>query len=99
MGGDGCRGLHAGVRTPATVRKWVRQAQIDAGARPGLPSEESDQIRRLKRENFELRRANEILQTASTAAELDRHSGSPTATSRMTGRPTPPGDPTCHYWQ
>ena len=51
-----------------------RRAQIDAGARPRVTSVESDQIKRLKRENFELRRANEILKVASTffAAELDR---------------------------
>ena len=63
-----------GVRTPETVRKWIRRAQVDAGARPGVTSEESEQIKRLKRENFELRRANEILKAASTffAAELDR---------------------------
>jgi len=74
VGGDGCRGLHAGDPNPETVRKWVRRAQIDAGARPGVTSEESDQIKRLKREDFELRRANEILKAASTffAAELDR---------------------------
>jgi transposase-like protein len=59
---------------PETVCKWVRRAQIDAGARPGVTSEESDQIERLRREDFELRRANEILKAASTffAAELDR---------------------------
>jgi len=63
-----------GVRAPETVRKWVRRAQVDAGARPGVSSEESEQVKRLKRENFELRRANEILKAASTffAAELDR---------------------------
>ena len=63
-----------GVGTPETVRKWVRRAEIDAGARPGTTSEDSVEIRRLKRENAELRRANAILKAASTffAAELDR---------------------------
>ena len=63
-----------GIGTPETVRKWVRQAEIDAGARPGVTSEESGDLKRLKRENAELRRANAILKAASAffAAELDR---------------------------
>ena len=63
-----------GIGTAETLRKWVRQAEVDAGARPGVTSEESAEIRRLKRENAELRRANEILKAASAffAAELDR---------------------------
>jgi transposase len=57
-----------------TVRKWVRRAQVDAGQRPGTTSEESAELKRLRRENAELRRANEILKSASAffAAELDR---------------------------
>ena len=57
-----------------TLRRHVRQAQADSGALPGLPtSEEREQIKALKRENFELRRANEILKAASVffATELD----------------------------
>ena len=56
------------------LRRWRRQAEVDAGVRPGVSSEEHAEIRRLKRENTELRRANEILKTASAffAAELDR---------------------------
>ncbi|WP_424769582.1 IS3 family transposase [Nocardia brasiliensis] len=54
-----------GVGTPETVRKWVRQAQIDTGARPGVTSDESDELRRLRRENAELKRANAILKSAS----------------------------------
>ena len=51
----------------------MRQAEIDAGSRPGV-TEESAEIKRLKRENAELKRANAILKTASAffAAELDR---------------------------
>ena len=63
-----------GIGTAETLRKWVRQAEVDAGTRPGVSSEESAEIKRLKKENAELRRANEILKAASAffAAELDR---------------------------
>jgi transposase len=59
---------------PETLRKWKRRSEIDAGERPGRTSEELAEIRALKRENAELKRANEILRTASAffAAELDR---------------------------
>jgi transposase len=59
---------------PVTLRKKVRQAEADSGARPDLPSsQEREELRRLRRENFELRRANEILKSASvfSAKELD----------------------------
>jgi len=63
-----------GIGTAETLRKWVRQAEVDAGTRPGVTTEESAELKRLKRENAELRRANEILKAASAffAAELDR---------------------------
>ena len=63
-----------GVGTPETVRKWVRRAEVDAGQRPGVSSEQSEEVKRLKRENAELRRANEILKAAAIffGAELDR---------------------------
>ena len=56
------------------LRRWRRQAEIDSGARPGTTSADNAEIKRLKRENAELRRANEILKAASAffAAELDR---------------------------
>jgi len=63
-----------GVGAPETVRTWVRRAEVNAGQRPGVTSEEAEELKRLKRENAELRRANEILKAASAffAAELDR---------------------------
>ena len=56
------------------LRRWRRQAEIDAGARTGVSTPESMELKRLRRENAELRRANEILKAASAffAAELDR---------------------------
>ncbi len=54
-----------GIKTPETLRKWVRRAQVDAGTRPGRTSEEIAEIRALKKEVAELRRANEILKAAS----------------------------------
>jgi len=59
---------------PETLRKRVRQAEADSGARPELvSSQEREEIRELRRENYELRRANEILKSASVffAKELD----------------------------
>lgn len=63
-----------GIGSAETVRKWVRQAEVDDGRRPGVSSDESAELKRLRRENAELRRANEILKAASAffAAELDR---------------------------
>jgi len=63
-----------GIGSAETLRKWVRQAEIDGGSRRGVNGEESAQLKALKKENAELRRANEILKAASAffAAELDR---------------------------
>lgn len=62
-----------GVSTEG-LRRWVLQSEIDSGKMPGVTRDAAEEIRRLKRENAELRRANEILKTASAffAAELDR---------------------------
>ena len=74
MGDDRRGGAEAGIGSAETLRKWIRQAEVDGGTRPGITSEESAEIRRLKREVAELRGANEILKAASDffAAELDR---------------------------
>src|SRR5215207_628512 len=48
-----------------TLRKWVRRAETDDGLRPGLTSDERQRLKTLERENRELRRANEILKSAS----------------------------------
>lgn len=61
--------------TPETLRRWVRQAERDAGKREGLTTTERDELKRLQRENRELKKANEILRLASAffaQAELDR---------------------------
>ena len=56
-----------------TLRKWVRKAEVDDGQRPGVSTDEAQRIKELERENRELRRANEILKSASAffARELD----------------------------
>ncbi|MFI6428382.1 transposase, partial [Promicromonospora sp. NPDC050880] len=43
-----------------SLRRWVEQAEIDTGTKPGVTSDAGEEIRRLKRENAELRRANEM---------------------------------------
>jgi transposase len=62
--------------TSETVRNWVRQAERDSGRRAGATSDELAELKRLKRENAELRRANDILKAAAAffGAELDRRS-------------------------
>jgi transposase len=57
-----------------TLRKWVRRAEVDAGERPGLTSDERVRLRALERENRELRRANEILKAASVDSTGQRNS-------------------------
>ena len=61
--------------TVEALRRWVRQAERDRGARPGLTTDERAQLKQLQRENVELKRANEILKKAAAffaQAELDR---------------------------
>lgn len=60
---------------PEALRKRVRQAEADRGANIGIPTtKEREEIKRLRKENYELRRANEILKSASVffAKELDQ---------------------------
>ena len=64
--------------TAETLRKWVRQTEIDQGKRAGLNSAERDRLKELERENRELKQANEILRKASAffaQAELGRRPG------------------------
>ena len=63
-----------GIGTHETVLNWVRKAEADQGQRQGISTDEGEEVRRLKREVAELRRANGILKAASAffAAELDR---------------------------
>jgi len=61
--------------TPETLRSWVKRTEIDTGRRDGVTSDDEDRLKALERENRELKRANEILKTASAffaQAELDR---------------------------
>lgn len=60
---------------PQTLLGWVKRSEVDAGMRPGTTTEEARRIKELEREVKELRRANDILRTASAffaQAELDR---------------------------
>ena len=60
---------------PQTLNEWVRRYEVDTGVREGITSGEREHIKALEREVKELRRANEILKTASAffaQAELDR---------------------------
>jgi transposase-like protein len=60
---------------PSTLHEWVKKAEVDSGRRAGVPSDVSEKLKALERENRELRQANEILRKASAyfaQAELDR---------------------------
>ena len=60
---------------PQTLLEWVKRAEVDTGASPGVSTEEARRVKELEREVKELRRANEILKVASAffaQAELDR---------------------------
>jgi transposase len=65
-------GVKVGI-SPDTLRGWCKQADINAGRRPGVPTADAARSRELERENRELKRANEILLAASSffARELD----------------------------
>ena len=58
---------------PETLRSWVRRLEVDEGRRPGLTTDERAKLKELERENRELKRASEILKSASLffATELD----------------------------
>jgi transposase len=58
------------------LRRWVRQAERDAGKRPGLTTNEREELKRLRREKFELKRANEILRKAGASVAWQRIRGS-----------------------
>lgn len=61
--------------TPQTLLKWVQHQEVEAGTRPGVSQAEQERIKALEREVKELRRANEILKSASAffaQAALDR---------------------------
>ncbi len=61
--------------SPDSLKAWLKRAKIDAGQAPGATTDELARIKALEKENKELRRANEILKTASAffaQAELDR---------------------------
>jgi transposase len=61
--------------TAQTLHEWVKKAEVDSGARAGVPTEVGERLKALERENRELRQANEILRKASAyfaQAELDR---------------------------
>ena len=63
--------------TPQTLNDWVKKSEVDSGQRAGIPSEMTEKMKALERENRELRQANEILRKASAyfaMAELDRRS-------------------------
>jgi transposase-like protein len=59
--------------TPETLRSWVKRSEVDSGRRDGVTTLDRERVKALEKENKELRRANEILKTASAffaAAEL-----------------------------
>ncbi len=61
--------------TAQSLNEWVKKAEIDSGVRGGVPTEITERLKALERENRELRQANEILRKASAyfaQAELDR---------------------------
>jgi transposase len=74
-----------GIGTAETLRKWVRRAEVGEGRRPGLTGEEHAEIKRLRRENAELRRVKEMLKAASSSSR--RSSTAHSATRGVHWRP------------
>ncbi|GAB4277182.1 MAG: hypothetical protein Kow0056_08400 [Coriobacteriia bacterium] len=73
MGGIRSFASKLGMR-PETLRTWMCQTEASQGFRPGLTTDEREQLKELRRENHELRRSNEIVKSAATSigADLDR---------------------------
>ncbi|MDA8357613.1 MAG: transposase [Actinomycetota bacterium] len=61
-----------------SLRQWLKQAEVDAGTRGGLSTTEHEELRTLRRENKELRRANDIPRAAATFFFLRRGARPPT---------------------
>ena len=79
-----------GITSPEQLRKWLRQAEIDGGARQGKTTDDIAEIKKLKKENAELRRANEILKAASAFfASFSISSMSTVPRGSQSGRPGP----------
>jgi transposase len=75
VGHDPIGSREIGLHGRSALRRWVHQAERDEGRRPGLTTDERQRMKQLERENFELKRANEILRKASAffaQVELDR---------------------------
>ena len=60
--------------SPETLRLWQRRAEVDAGVKPGLTTDAAVEIKRLQKENAELRKANEILKAARVNSTRQRNS-------------------------
>lgn len=58
---------------PETLRSWVNQDQVDVGTRPGTTTADAQRIKDLEKENRELRRANQILKSASLDSKRQRN--------------------------
>jgi transposase-like protein len=61
--------------TSTTLLDWIKRSEVNNGTRPGVTTEERERLKALEKENRELRRANEILKSASAffaQAALDR---------------------------